>query len=168
MRENAELILKQRAHLYARPPEEPEPIDRGLIAVFRIGRMRLGFDVKFIDGIYRLGTITPIPCTPPFILGAINVNGRVCPLIDISALMGESAEEDYRVVVMIRSDGIEIGIPAADILGVEGAPEKLSKPEAGSIGSNEEFIDGITQDGVLILNLEELLKGDRLIVMEEV
>ncbi len=168
MRESAELILKQRAHLYAKPPEEPEPIDRDLIAIFRIGKMQIGFGVGFIDGIYRLGSITPIPCTPPFILGAINVNGRVYPLIDISALMGEPVKEEYKIVVMVRSDGIKVGIPVADILGVEGIPERFFKPEPGSVGSSEEFIEGITQDGVLILNLEGLLNGDKLIVMEEV
>lgn len=168
MRESAELILRQRAHIYARSPEEPEPIEGDLIAVFQIGRIRLGFDVKFIDGIYRLGDVTPIPCTPHFILGAINLNGRVYPLIDMSALIGEDVKERYKAVVMAKSDGIKVGIPVADILGVERMPEQLSKPESGSVGTIEEFIKGVTRDGVLILNLGELLKSDRLIVMEEV
>jgi purine-binding chemotaxis protein CheW len=164
------LILKQRARIYAKPPEEPDLVGGELIAVFRVEKMRCGFRVTSIDGIHQINRITPIPCTPPFIMGAVNIEGKVYPLIDLQVLLGgeTGAPGEYKFAVIVRSEQVEVGVPVSDILSMERMPEQLLKPEPGSIGSDEEFIEGTTESGVLILDVERLLNRDDLLIMEEV
>lgn len=38
---------------------------------------------EYVREIYPLKEFTPIPCTPPFVLGIINVRGQILSVIDI-------------------------------------------------------------------------------------
>ncbi|MCU0588227.1 MAG: chemotaxis protein CheW [Syntrophobacteraceae bacterium] len=61
--------------------EEPRQI-RQLVS-FRIGDEEFGVDILMVQEIIRLPSITPIPNAPGFILGMINLRGRIIPVIDL-------------------------------------------------------------------------------------
>ena len=61
--------------------EEAEQV-RQLVS-FRIGEEEFGVDILMVQEIIRLPTITPIPNAPRFILGMINLRGRIIPVIDL-------------------------------------------------------------------------------------
>ena len=64
-----------------RVQEEATPM-RQLVG-FRIGDEEFGVDILMVQEIIRLPAITPIPNAPRFILGMINLRGRVIPIIDL-------------------------------------------------------------------------------------
>jgi purine-binding chemotaxis protein CheW len=53
------------------------------IVIFRIGREEFGVDILMVQEIIRLPKITPIPNAPDFILGVLNLRGKVIPVIDL-------------------------------------------------------------------------------------
>lgn len=50
---------------------------------FRIGNEEFGVDILVVQEIIRLPTITPIPNAPRFILGMINLRGKIIPVVDL-------------------------------------------------------------------------------------
>ncbi|MHC1743505.1 MAG: chemotaxis protein CheW [Syntrophobacteraceae bacterium] len=53
------------------------------LVTFRIGEEEFGVDVMMVQEIIRLPVITPIPNSPDFISGMINLRGRIIPIIDL-------------------------------------------------------------------------------------
>jgi purine-binding chemotaxis protein CheW len=50
---------------------------------FRIGEEEFGVDILMVQEIIRHTNITPIPNAPRFILGMINLRGKIIPVIDL-------------------------------------------------------------------------------------
>ena len=42
-----------------------------------------GLSPDFVREVYPLKDYTPLPCTPPFVLGLVNVRGQIISVIDI-------------------------------------------------------------------------------------
>jgi len=61
--------------------EEAQQIKQ--LVSFRIGEEEFGVDILMVQEIIRLPTITPIPNAPVFILGMINLRGKIIPVIDL-------------------------------------------------------------------------------------
>lgn len=50
---------------------------------FRIGNEEFGVEILVVQEIIRLPSITPIPNAPKFILGMINLRGKIIPVVDL-------------------------------------------------------------------------------------
>jgi len=50
---------------------------------FRLGDEEFGVDILMVQEIIRLPNITPLPNAPGFILGMINLRGKIIPIIDL-------------------------------------------------------------------------------------
>ena len=60
--------------------------------VIRLGEEQYGIDIRSIDNIVRMQSITRIPKMPAFLKGVINLRGEVIPVISIRQKM--DLEED--------------------------------------------------------------------------
>lgn len=76
-------ILKERARLLAQEPEKKEAGDTIEILEFSLAHERYGIETSFIREVYPLKEYTPLPCTPAFVFGLINVRGQVLSIIDM-------------------------------------------------------------------------------------
>src|SRR5665647_997435 len=77
-------ILIARAQVLARQPEKEE-VAAGRIEIieFLLAYERYGIESSYIGEVYPLKDLTPIPCTPPFVLGVMNVRGKIISVIDM-------------------------------------------------------------------------------------
>lgn len=55
--------------------------------VVRLGEEQYGIDIKYIDSILRMQTITRVPKVAPYIKGVINLRGEVIPVMSIRLKM---------------------------------------------------------------------------------
>src|ERR1700687_2656174 len=71
-------ILKDRARALARDPR-PAETEGGTLEVleFLLAYERYGIEMSWVRETLPLRDITPVPCTPPFVLGLINVRGQI-------------------------------------------------------------------------------------------
>src|SRR5215217_3577514 len=58
---------------------------------FRLGAGRYGVDARLVREVLPLAGYTPLPGTPPFVLGLINLRGRLLAALDIRPLLGSAA-----------------------------------------------------------------------------
>ena len=81
---------------------------RELIA-FRIGDQEFCVDIMSVREIRGWTPATPMPHTPGYMLGVINLRGAVLPIIDLAARLGMNpAEPTVRHVIIVAQSGNRI------------------------------------------------------------
>jgi purine-binding chemotaxis protein CheW len=170
--EEKKKILKERAKALAREPEAEEAAPGDLEVVeFLLAYERYGLESPSVREVYPLKDFTPLPCTPPFVLGIINVRGRALSVIDIKKFfdLPEKGLTDLNKVIVLHDDKMELGVLADVILGVRSIPLKDIQPSLPTLtGIREEYLKGVTRDRMVILDGRKLLSDKTIIVHEEV
>ena len=143
--------------------------DEVQLALFRVGTGEFAVDIMRIMEIIRPQKVTGVPKAPQFMLGIINLRGKVVPVFDMRGRFGASSEpSDARKnrIIIVSVGGRVIGIEVDEVLEViylqrdhvEETPDSVKGPEA-------EFLEGVGKVGdrlILILDLERLLTGDEI------
>jgi purine-binding chemotaxis protein CheW len=163
-------ILKVRARMLARKPLEQEQPSGDLLAVteFLLAHERYALEFRFIREICPLKELTPLPCTPPFVLGIINLRGQILSVIDFRRYAGLPVKgiTELNRVVILKSGDMEFGVLADEILGMRTIPRREMRQQPFQTGILAHFIMGIAPDGCIVLDGEKIL-ADRKIVVEE-
>jgi purine-binding chemotaxis protein CheW len=53
------------------------------LVVFRLGERRYALPLAVVERVVRAVDVTPLPKAPPIVLGAIDVHGRVLPVLNV-------------------------------------------------------------------------------------
>lgn len=76
---------------------------------FGLGREEYGLDILAVREIIGLIDITPLPRTPEYVRGVINLRGKIIPVIELRTRFGmptvEYTEETCIIVVDLPADG---------------------------------------------------------------
>ena len=88
--------------------ENAEALNKNLELIsFRIGEQEFCLDIMAVREIRGGAATTPLPHSPDFVLGVINLRGAVLPIIDLKARLGlgkgETTERSVVIVVRIGS-----------------------------------------------------------------
>lgn len=163
-------ILEARAKALAQVTEETSGAMMQLV-VFKLANEIYGIATQFVREVQPLQALSPVPCTPSFVIGVINIRGAIYSVIDIRQFLGVPDEKwsGERKVILVNAAGLEVGILADDVLGEISTPQdEMKAPLATRAGLKEEFVLGVTRNMLSILNLEALLADESIIVHEEV
>lgn len=178
--EESKKILKERAKALTGEPEEKETAGESIEVVeFLLSYEKYGIESSYVREVYPLKELTPLPCTPPFVLGIINVRGQILSVIDIKKFfeLPEKGLTDLNKVIILHShrpalsrvEGMEFGILADVMLGVRNVFLSELQPSLPTLtGIREEYLKGITGDRVVILNAGKLLSDKKITVHETV
>ena len=163
-------ILRARAELLARRPEEPLRGGSLEVVEFLIGQEEYGLETRYVREVYPLKDFTPVPGVPPFVFGLINVRGQIISVIDIRKFfeMPEKGLSDLNRVIIIHDEQMEFGILADEILRVRTVPLDELQPSLPTLtGIREEFLRGVTRERLVVLDAAKLLADKNIIVHEE-
>src|SRR5262249_53998132 len=76
-------VLLQRAQALAQPlAVDTVPSDTFDCVEFRLAHESYGIASSYVREVYPLRELTPLPGTPPFVLGIINVRGEILSVLD--------------------------------------------------------------------------------------
>lgn len=96
------------------------------VILFTLSGETWGIDFKDVQEVLEVKTTTPVPKTPPFILGVINQRGRIITVIDYALLLGEGEDREPGTrIVHLRSNKGNIGLLIRSKLSMESLPERL-------------------------------------------
>lgn len=141
------------------------------VVTFMLAYETYGIPINHVREVYPLKDLTPLPCTPSFVAGIINVRGEVLSVVDLKKFFDLPVQglTDLNKVIII-SDGImEFGILADAILEViTVAREDIQSGLPTLTGVREDYLLGITPDRMIILDAAGLLTDPKIIVREEV
>jgi len=171
-RDQVARILKDRTSALARPVEDAQPPTEVLeLLVFSLTGGRYGIDTAHALEVVPLRELTPVPCTPPFMLGVVNYRGRILPVVDIRRLLELPAQgvTPPSWVVAVQAGGMTFGIFTDAVAGiVRVGVHEVAPPGLTFTGDRQAFIRGVTGEMVAVLNLEALARDPRTVVNEEV
>jgi purine-binding chemotaxis protein CheW len=63
-------------------PHHPDP-GTNQIVIFTLSDLRYGLSLSSVERIVRVVEVTPLPKAPDIVLGIVNVQGRVIPVINV-------------------------------------------------------------------------------------
>ena len=161
-------ILKKRAHeLSIEQIETTTGQELIEIIEFSLGYERYGLETSFIREVYPLKDFTPLPGTPAFLLGIINVRGQIISVIDLKKFFNipEKGLGELNKVIIIKNERMEFGILADTIEGTYSIPLETvkSSPFTGDFIVTE-YIKGVTREHLIVLDAEIILNDEKIIV----
>jgi purine-binding chemotaxis protein CheW len=115
--------------------------------------------------------LTPVPGTPPFVLGIINVRGQILSVIDIKKFfeLPEKGLTEVDAVIIIYNDKMEFGILADKVIGTLSIMMRDIQPSIpGFTGIRAQYLKGVTGDRMAILDAAKLLSDTNILVRDRV
>jgi len=165
-------LLGGRSDALARNPKKQVTEDVFIRVVsFSLAHESYAFELGFVRKVLPFTGITPLPCTPGFVLGIINDRGRILSVIDIKEFLGHHDRVIRKAggIVVVQMGEMEFGILVDAIIGEQKVSLKAVRPYLPTLqGMREEYLMGITKQHLIILDAARILSDDRIIVDEEV
>ena len=124
-------ILRARARALARRPERPPDAALMLdLLEFRLAQECYALENCYVLEVQPLKELTPLPCTPPFVRGIVNVRGRIVPVIDLKKFfdLPEQGVTDLHRIIFVRGHDLELGLLADVVVGVRLLPVESLAP----------------------------------------
>lgn len=165
-------ILKSRAVALAKEAGDGKQTGECVEVVeFLLAFEHYAIESRHVREVFSLRDLTPLPCTPPHILGIANLRGQIIPIIDLKRLfeIPTQALTEFNKVLLIHAEAMEVGILADVILGMKSLPQKdIHPPPTTFTGARAEYAHGVTKDRLVVLDAGKMLTDARIIVHEEV
>ncbi|MDR3584003.1 MAG: chemotaxis protein CheW [Desulfosporosinus sp.] len=168
--EQTKKILMDRAKVLAlEGKDETASGERIQIIEFRLSNEKYAIESVYIREVLPLKELAVVPCTPPYILGVINVRGQILSIIDLRVFFELPRETATRAtkIIVLSSNEMELGIVADAVTGARSIP--LDQVHVGLptlIGIREIYLRGVVGDDLVFLDAAKLL-ADKLIVVDE-
>lgn len=161
-------VLKARARDLSREaPTDQADHPALMIVSFRLASETYGIESSFVREVRHLKDFTPLPGTPSFVLGVINLRGGIVSVVDLKKFFNlpEKGIGELNKVIVISTQNMEFGILADAILDVRAiALEEITPAPPTVTGIGAEYLKGVTGDRVIIVDAMSILSDDRIIV----
>jgi purine-binding chemotaxis protein CheW len=134
---------------------------------FKLDNEEYGVEVLKVREIIRMPTITKMPNTPHYVVGIINLRGKVIPIISLRkrfSLMENDTDSQARIIIMDVAGGmtgftVDAVSEVIRILSSEIQPS----PTVAAGGVGQEFITGVINHGerlLVLLDLERMFSNE--------
>lgn len=164
-------ILRERARLLAQPPERDTDKGASLeILEFRLAQEHYAVEARYVREVYPFKELTPLPCTPDFVLGIVNVRGQILPVFDLKKFFSlpETGITDLHRIIILRGNGMDLGLLADMSVGVHSIPVTSLQPSLPTLtGIGQEYLKGVTGERLVVLDVVRILTDPKIIVHEE-
>lgn len=150
----------------------------GKYLLFELGGEEYGIEILRVREIIGLMDITPVPQSPPFIRGVINLRGKIIPVLDMRRRFGmeegEYTERSCIIVTELKNgkDQLMLGMLVDGVREVANIPADQIDP-APQFGASVDtrYIMGMAkmkERVAILLDVEKLLKDGEVALLEEV
>jgi len=165
-------ILKTRALELAQEPEALELAADTLEAVeFELASEHYALALAEVREVSLLKELTPVPCTPPFVLGIINLRGEIRTVIDLKKFfdLPDKGITELNKIIIVEQDDMQLGILADAIRGVRHIRLDDIQPALPTLtGIRADYLRGVTSDRLVVLDVAKILSDSRILVDEDV
>lgn len=145
----------------------------GKLLTFIIGNQEYGIQILEAREVVGMMPIEPVPQTPKFMKGVINLRGSIIPVIDLRTKFGMEAKEATAESCIVKVDikGRATGCIVDFLVGVVTIDPKEFE-ESPELGHNihTDFILGMAKLDkrvIIILDMEEVLSNDELVEIHD-
>ena len=168
--EKCQAVLTARARTLA--AEAAAPPGAGFeVLEFRLAGEHYAVENSWVREVYPLREFTPLPGTPPFVLGIIHVRGQIVSVLDLKKFFDLPSQglSDLNKVIVLSNGRMEFGLLADVILGTRRLlNDDLQAPLPTLTDIRAEYLLGVTRQRQVVLDGEKLLSDPAIVVAAEV
>jgi purine-binding chemotaxis protein CheW len=163
-----EEVLRRRAEQLAKLPLSPDTGDEVEVLACQMGDERYAIETRHLRAVQWASSITPVPCTPAFVVGIVSVRGEIVTLLDLATMIGLRgvpllASDKPVPVLLLGLAGLRCGLVVDEVLGVE----RLKLDALRAAPSAREFVRGVGPRDTVVLDVEALMASGRFTVSDE-
>ena len=141
------------------------------VVEIKLAYEKYAVESAYVREVLPLKNLTPLPCTPAYVLGLINVRGQILSVIDLRVFFDLPRKSDTAATraVVLRSGDMEVGIVADTVEEARSIPLDEILPALPTMtGIRETYLRGITGGDIVILDAARLLADKTIVVNEQV
>jgi purine-binding chemotaxis protein CheW len=144
----------------------------GKYLTFQLAEEGYGIGILKVREIIGMLPVTPVPQTPLFLKGVINLRGQVIPVVDLRLKFGLPEQEytERTSIIVVEVKGLSANIPigivvdtVSEVISIQA--REIEPPPAFGSTIDTNFILGMakTGDGVkILLNIDFVLSAEEL------
>ena len=140
-----------------------DDVNAGLVSTFLVGDRYFGINTSLVQEVVRFGEITPVHHSPEFILGVMNLRGRIVTVIDLcrklSGKLKEATDRSRIFIVDWRQEYVGLVVDdVGEVVPFERSA--LFRPPDNLPMIQAEMLQGVFHAGkilVALLNVERIL-----------
>ena len=145
----------------------------GKYLTFFLASEEYGVEILKVQEIIGRMPITPVPLTSKYILGVINLRGKIHPIMDLKVKFGmeQTGITDETCIIVIKTAGLMMGVlvdKVSEVMNVSSG-EIEDTPSFGS-DVNPEYLLGVGKAGGrvrLLLDIEKVITAADIIHMKK-
>jgi purine-binding chemotaxis protein CheW len=146
--------------------------NEGKYLTFQLAEEGYGIGILKVREIIGMLPVTPVPQTPIFLKGVINLRGQVIPVVDLRLKFGLMEEEytERTSIIVVEVKGLANNIPigivvdtVSEVINIQA--QEIEPPPVFGAAINTGFILGMakTEGGVkILLNIDQVLSAEEL------
>jgi purine-binding chemotaxis protein CheW len=150
----------------------------GKYLTFSLDREEYGIGILKVKEIIGMMRVTPVPQTPEYVKGVINLRGKVIPVIDLRLRFGISSSDytDRTCIVVVDTDSdrgkLHIGIvvdSVSEVVNIKGVD--IEDTPAFGTTLKTDYILGMAKTAgnvKILLDIDKVLSADELEFLEDV
>lgn len=161
-------LLDQRAAELSQVRGEPQQETLRVVQL-RIGREHAAVPAECVQEVASpVPKPTRVPGTPSFLLGVVNLRGKILACLDLGEFLGVASafSDSVPYMLVVRHDDFEVGIAADDVSDVMAVPVANIDPPTSVLNSERaRFIRGVFYvDGraLALVDLQSLTRSERM------
>ncbi len=144
----------------------------GKYLTFVLAKEEYGLEILKVREILGMMPITPVPQTPGFVKGVINLRGKVIPVVDLRLKFGmpEAQVTKETCVIVVEVTGMQMGVVVDTVSEVVDIVDSQIE-DAPHFGTqvNTDFIMGMGKVGdkvKILLDIERVLTSEELVMVK--
>lgn len=159
-------VLEDRARQLARQEADAQEGAGEEVLTFRLGESGYSLPIWSVREVYPLKSYTPLPVMPPFVVGLVNLRGRLLTVLDIRPLLGlqRTPVRPDSFLLRVGTDDLEVGLLIDSVVEVRRS-DALTAPALSTLaGQGLPWVRGVDQRLTLLLDPVLLLADPRLTI----
>jgi len=136
------------------------------MSCFFVGSALCGIDINVIQEMNKQMEMTKVPQAPSYVLGIMNLRGRIVTIIDLGRKLGLSPSKTTETsrIIIVNSRDENIGLLVDRVTDVVTAKWEDVEPTPSNIkGVKGKYFQGVlksSKDLIAVLDVEEVLADD--------
>lgn len=167
LRNNDDRLLRERKRrLAATPPVEESDGKTLSLVEFKLAHERYAVEERYVYRVSLAKHVTPLPMVPPYVVGIVFDNGKIYSVIDIKTWFGlpRRGLSERDPLLFVGNGTMELAIIADEVLGMSHVSADLILPRSGENDGRDPYLLGMTQNGLIIIDLGLVLSSDGIVV----
>lgn len=153
--------------------EMEEDTQKGRFLTFALGNEIYGIEIKHVTEIIGIQAITELPELPEYIMGIINLRGKIIPVMDVRLRFKKEFREynDRTCIIVIDIAEVSIGLivdSVSEVLSID--EQDIVEPPRLNNGQQNRYIKNIGKvdnEVKLLLDCEKLLTENEIEELHE-